>query len=108
MGKPSPVEDNNFEQVVLKANRPVLVDFWATWCKPCLMVAPVIDELSKEYDGRIDFVKVDVDKNKQTQSKYQVMGIPTLIIFKNGQPFSHMVGFRGKAELKRNIDEALS
>jgi thioredoxin 1 len=107
MGKPSPVEDKDFDQVVLKAKKPVLVDFWATWCRPCLMVAPVVDELAKEYDGRVDFAKVDVDHNHQTANKYKVMSIPTLIVFKNGQPFSHMVGFRGKAELKRNLDEAL-
>jgi len=108
MGIPSPVEDKNFDQVVLKAKKPVLVDFWATWCRPCLMVAPVVDELAKEYDGRVDFAKVDVDHNQQTANKYKVMSIPTLIVFKNGQPLSHMVGFRGKAELKRNLDEALA
>jgi thioredoxin 1 len=108
MAKPLPVEDKDFDLVVLKAKKPVLVDFWATWCRPCLMVAPVIDELAEEYDGRVDFVKLDVDHNKQTQSKYKIMSIPTLMIFKNGQPSYHTVGFRGKADLKRGIDEALT
>lgn len=108
MGKPAPVEDKDFDRMVLKATRPVLVDFWATWCRPCLMVAPVIDELATEYEGRVDFFKLDVDRNPQTASKYKVMSIPTIIVFKHGQPVSHSIGFRGKGELKRNLEDALA
>jgi thioredoxin 1 len=108
MGKPAPVEDNTFDQMVLKASTPVLVDFWATWCRPCQMVAPVVDELAKEYDGRVDFVKLDTDHNPETARKYNIMSIPTLMIFKGGQPVSHTVGFRGKAALVRNLEDALA
>ena len=107
MGEPIPVSDSNFDQAVLQAEVPVLVDFWATWCAPCRMVAPVIEELAKEYEGRVSFAKVDVDHNPKTASKYSIMSIPTLIIFKNGQPLSHIVGFRPKAELQQNLDAAL-
>jgi len=105
--KPVNVDDSNFEQQVLQANTPVLVDFWATWCGPCRMVAPVVEELAKEYEGRISFTKVDVDQNPKTASRYSIMSIPTLIIFKQGKPLSHIVGFRPKEELKRSLDDAL-
>ncbi len=107
MSKPVAIDDSNFEKVVLQAKVPTLVDFWATWCGPCRMVAPVVDELSEEYDGRVNFAKVDVDQNPQIASKYGIMSIPTLIIFKGGQPVSNIVGFRPKAELKKNLEEAL-
>lgn len=107
MSKPVSVDDSNFDQIVLQSNKPVLVDLWATWCKPCLMVAPILDELADEYDGRISFVKVDVDQNPKTASRYSVMSIPTLLIFKNGEPVSHLVGVRPKGELKRSLDAAL-
>ncbi len=107
MGEPTSVSDSNFDETVLKAKLPVLVDFWATWCAPCRMVAPVVEELAKEYEGRIRFAKLDVDQNPKTASKYSIMSIPTLLIFKNGEPISHIVGFRPKAELKRSLDAAL-
>ena len=107
MSKPVSVDDSNFDQMVLQADRPVLVDFWADWCGPCRMVAPIVDELSEEYDGRISFVKVDVDQNPKTASRYGIMSIPTLLIFKNGEPVSHLVGVRPKGELKENLDAAL-
>lgn len=107
MVEPIPVSDSNFDQTVLQAEIPVLVDFWATWCAPCRMVAPLIDELAEEYEGKISFVKLDVDHNPKTASKYSVMSIPTLIIFKKGEPVSHVVGFRPKAELKRSLDATL-
>ncbi len=107
MSKPVPVNDTNFDQMVLRADKPVLVDLWATWCKPCLMVAPIIDELAEEFNGRISFVKVDVDQNPKTATKYSVMSIPTLLVFKNGEPISHIVGLRPKGELKRILDAAL-
>ncbi len=107
MGKPVSVDDSNFEQTVLHADSPVVVDFWATWCRPCLMVAPILDDLSEEYSGRISFVKVDVDQNPKTATRYSIMSIPALLIFKNGEPISHIVGFRPKEELKRSLEGIL-
>jgi thioredoxin 1 len=107
MSKPEPVDDGNFEQVVLKAEKPVLVDFWAAWCKPCLIVAPILDELAEEYGDKMNFVNLDVDSNTKTAASYGIMSIPTLLIFKNGEPVSHIVGARPKSELKRNLDAAL-
>ena len=107
MSKPVEVNDSNFEEIVLQSKIPVLADFWAPWCAPCRMVAPVVEELAEEYDGKISFVKVDVDQNSKTASKYGVMSIPSLIIFKDGSPASNLVGFRPKADLKRSLDEVL-
>ena len=107
MGKPVEVSDSNFEEIVLQSKIPVLVDFWAPWCAPCRMVAPVVEELAEEYDGRVSFAKVDVDQNAKTASQYGVMSIPSLIIFKDGSPASNLVGFRPKADLKRALDEVL-
>ena len=107
MSKPFDIDDSSFDQNVLQAEVPVLVDFWATWCGPCRMVAPVVEELAQEYEGKIRFAKLDVDQNPKTAGKYGIMSIPTLIIFKNGEPVSYVVGFRPKAELKRELDAAL-
>ncbi len=107
MTKPVPIDDSNFDQTVLQSAKPVLMDFWAIWCKPCLMVAPILDELAEEYDGRINFVKLDVDQNPKTAAKYSIMSIPTLLIFKNGEPISHIVGVRPKGELKQSLEAAL-
>ena len=107
MSKPTPVDDSNFDQSVLQSDTPVLVDFWAAWCRPCLMLAPTLDELAEDYDGKITFTKLDVDQNPKTASKYGIMSIPTLLLFKKGKPVSHLVGYRPKAELKRELDAAL-
>ena len=107
MTKPTTIDDDNFDQTVLQSGKPVLVDLWAAWCKPCLMVAPILDELAEEYNGRISFVKVDVDQNTKTAARYSVMSIPTLLIFKKGEPVSHIVGLRPKEELKRSLDTVL-
>lgn len=107
MSKPVSIDDSNFEQMVLKADKPVLVDLWAPWCKPCLMIAPILDELAEEYDGKIDFVKLDIDQNQKTAASYGVMSIPTLLIFKNGEPVSQIVGVRPKKELKESLDAIL-
>ena len=107
MSSPVVVTDDNFDQMVLQAETPVLVDFWAQWCRPCLMIAPVLDELAGEYDGKLSIMRMDVDQNPKTAAKYSVMSIPTLLIFKQGNPISHIVGFRPKAELKRSLDAAL-
>jgi thioredoxin 1 len=108
MSKPVAVNDADFDEKVLKAKNPVFVDFWATWCRPCTMVAPIVDELSETYTGKIDFFKVDVDQNPKSAAKFNVMSIPTMMIFKNGQPLSQIVGLRPKAELQRNLDAALN
>ncbi len=107
MNKQIAIDDSNFDQIVLQAKTPVLVDFWATWCAPCRMVAPVIDELAEEYSGRISFAKVDVDHNSKIATRYSIMSIPTLLVFKKGEPVSHLVGYKPKEELKRTLDAAL-
>ena len=107
MNKPITIDDSNFDQTVLQSKTPVLVDFWATWCRPCLMVAPILDELAEEYNGRIIIAKLNVDENSKTAVKYGIMAIPNLIIFKNGQPDSQIIGYKPKAELKRDLDAAL-
>ena len=107
MSDPIVVDDNNFDQIVLQAKTPVLVDLWAAWCAPCRMVEPVVEELAQEYEGKISFAKLDVDHNPKTASRYGIMSIPTLLIFKDGKPVSNIVGFRPKAELKRSLDAVL-
>ncbi|MFC1873219.1 thioredoxin [Chloroflexota bacterium] len=107
MPKPIIVQDSNFEEMVLKAKTPVLVDFWAPWCRPCLMTAPLLDELAEEYSGRITFVKLDIDQNQKNAKKYSVMSIPNLIIFKGGKPVSQLIGLKPKEELKRELDAIL-
>ena len=107
MSKPMEVNDGNFAQMVLQSKTPVLVDFWAAWCGPCRMVAPIVEELAKEYEGRISFAKVDVDQNPKMASQYGIMSIPTLLIFKNGAPISNIVGVRPKADLKKGLDAVL-
>ena len=107
MTKPIVVDDSNFDQTVLQAEAPVLVDFWAPWCRPCLMVAPILDELAEEYSGKVTIARVDVDQNPKTASTYHIMSIPTMLLFKNGEPVSNIVGFKPKQELKRSLDAAL-
>ena len=107
MNEPITVDDSNFDQMVLKSDKPVLVDFWAPWCHPCLMVAPILDELAKEYSKRVTIARMDVDQNLKTATRYNIMSIPTLLLFKKGAPVSHIVGFRPKEELKRSLDAAL-
>ena len=107
MSKPVSINDSDFEQQVLQAKQPVLLDLWAPWCRPCLMVAPIVDELAEEYDGKISFFKMDIDQNPRTPARYNVMSIPTLLIFKDGEPVSHVIGVRPKKELKQNLDDSL-
>jgi thioredoxin 1 len=104
MAKPREVTDATFDQEVLESAKPVLVDFWAPWCGPCRMVAPVVDELAQEYDGKVEFVKVNTDENPNTAVKYGIRSIPTLLVFKGGQPVGQIVGFRPKSDLKQRLD----
>jgi thioredoxin 1 len=101
------VSDATFEQEVLQASGPVLVDFWAAWCGPCKMIAPVLDELAGEYGDKIKICKMDVDANKETPAKFNIRGIPTLIIFKGGNAEGTKVGALSKAQLKDFIESNL-
>lgn len=98
--------DQNFEQEVLKSDKPVLVDFWAAWCGPCQIMGPIIDDLAKELEGEYKIGKLNVDENRGTASKYGVMSIPTLIIFKNGEIVKQFVGVQAKEILKEELEKA--
>lgn len=103
----SDVKDTDFEQKVVKSATPVLVDFWAPWCVPCKMVAPIVDKLSGKYDGRLKFYKINVDENPKTTAKYRVMSIPALIVFKNGRAVDTIVGAVPERTLISRIDGIL-
>jgi len=105
MGKEIEITEKNFDEEVLKSNIPVLVDFWATWCGPCRMVAPVVGEISEEYAGKIKVGKLNVDDSPSLASKYGVMSIPTLMLFKGGQVIDQLIGVHGKAQIKAMIDK---
>ncbi|OGX18666.1 MAG: thioredoxin [Omnitrophica WOR_2 bacterium RBG_13_44_8b] len=104
---PLHLSDANFKKEVLESQLPVLVDFWASWCGPCKMIAPLIEELSKEYANKIKVGKLDVDANSKTATTYGIMSIPTLIFFKNGKIMEQAVGVLSKADLKKKIEENL-
>ncbi|HWO94302.1 MAG TPA: thioredoxin [Dehalococcoidia bacterium] len=108
MAKPTDVTDSDFDTAVLKAERPVLVDFWAPWCGPCRMVAPIVEELADEYEGKVEFRKLNTDDNPATAGRYGIRSIPTLLVFKDGEPVGQIVGFRPKSDLKKRLDAALS
>jgi thioredoxin 1 len=99
MGKPIEVTDKTFEELVLNAKLPTVVDFWAVWCGPCKMIAPVLEEIAGEYEGQLQIAKLDVDTNNATAFQYGVMSIPTLILFKEGQAVERLVGNMPKAKL---------
>ncbi len=102
------ITDDTFENDVLKSDVPVLVDFWAEWCTPCHMLTPILDELEKEYEGKVKFAKMNVDENIKTPSNFNIMSIPTVILFHGGKPSATTVGVQSKDVFKKNIEEALS
>jgi thioredoxin 1 len=107
-GKAEAVTEESFESDVLKAQVPVLVDFWATWCGPCKMIAPIVEELAAEYEGKLSVRKLDVDENGTIAARYSIMSIPTLGIFRGGELIERIVGYMPKEQLKRRIDAALA
>jgi thioredoxin 1 len=102
----SAVTDATFDSEVLQADRPVLVDFWATWCAPCRMISPVVEEVARDLEGRVKVVKMDIDANPETPGRLGIMSIPTLIIFRDGRPAERTVGYRSnlKGDLKQKLE----
>lgn len=101
------VTDKEFEEKVINSKSPVLVDFWATWCGPCRMAEPVLEELSEEYKGKVEIAKLNVDENPQNTQKYGVMSIPTTILFKGGKEIDRQIGFAGKQAFEQLVKKAL-
>lgn len=108
MAKPIELTDQNFESEVIKADKPVLVDFWAEWCGPCKMIAPAIEELAASYEGKAKIGKLDVDSNLQVASSYNVRSIPSLLIFKGGEVVDTIIGAVPKSEISKRLDSALA
>ena len=102
------ISDSSFEADVLNSGKPVLVDYWAEWCGPCKMIAPILDEVSKDYDGKLRIAKMNVDENRDGPAKFGIRGIPTLMLFKDGQLAATKVGAMSKAQLTAFIDQQLA
>jgi thioredoxin len=105
--KPVTLTDSNFEQEVIKSNKPVLIDFWATWCGPCKIIAPIVEEVASEYEGKAKIGKLDVDDNQETAIKYGVRSIPTLLIFKDGKLKDTIIGAVPKGQIVQKLNAAL-
>lgn len=103
------INSQNFDDEVLLSSKdaPVLIDFWAPWCGPCKMISPIVEELSDEYGEKVKFVKINTDESPDTATKYGIMSIPTLMIFRDGEPVERIIGFTQKNNLKKKIDEQL-
>ena len=108
MSQPINVTDSSFDEEVIQADTPVLVDFWADWCAPCKMIAPIVEELAGEFDGKIKFTKLDVDSNPKSASSYGIRGIPTMLIFNEGEPVDQVVGAVSKSVLKKRLEQAIA
>ena len=108
MAKPVHISGDEFQATVLDSKTPVFVDFWAEWCGPCHMIAPVVEELAEEYDGKFSFTKVDVDANPNTAMQFGIRSIPTMLLFKDGKVADQVIGAVPKAMLKSKIDKVLS
>ena len=108
MSTPIEITDATFEEEVINADTPVLVDFWADWCAACKIIAPIVEELAEEYDGKLKFVKVDTEENFDTPDRYGIRGLPALLVFKGGEQVDQIFGARPKAELKRYLEKALA
>jgi thioredoxin 1 len=102
------VNDSNFDQDVLKSDKPVLIDFWAAWCGPCRALAPIVDELAVAYEGKVKVAKMDVDRNAATPMRYGVRGIPTLLVFKGGQVKEQIVGYVAKEQIQKALDKHIT
>lgn len=102
------ITDQNFSQDVLKSTMPVVVDFWAPWCGPCRLVGPTIEELAKEYEGKVKVGKMNVDENQETAGTFGIMSIPTVMVFKGGQPVKAIIGAQSKDAYKKMIEEAIA
>ncbi|HOD66720.1 MAG TPA: thioredoxin [candidate division Zixibacteria bacterium] len=108
MSKPITVTDDSFEQEVIQADKPVIVDFWATWCGPCKMIAPILEEVAREYADRVKVAKIDVDSNTEVARKFGIMSIPSLIFFKNGEELDRVVGAIPKSQLTQRLEKVLA
>jgi thioredoxin 1 len=101
------ITDSNFEQVVMKSDKPVLIDFWAAWCGPCKALAPIVDEVAQSFNGKVTVGKMDVDKNAATPQRFGIRGIPTLLVFKGGQVQEQIVGYVARERIEQALNKSL-